>query len=52
MADKVVYIAKDPVKERLKPLKAKLKAQGAGAKLTQKEIEQVLLDIMEMLRIE
>ena len=47
MADKIVVVAKDPVKERLKMAKAKVKTMGAGTKLTQQEIEEVLKDILD-----
>lgn len=52
MSHKEIVIAKDPVKERLKGLKAKLKTQGQGAKLTQKEMEATLLDLLEKIGVE
>lgn len=52
MSYKEVVIVKDPVKERLKAVKAKLKTQGQGPKLTQKEMEEALLDLMEKAGIE
>lgn len=43
-----IVIPKDPIKERLKLTKAKLKQ---GTKLTQKEIEEAILDLIERLTI-
>ena len=50
MADKIVVIIKDPVKERLNAVKDKLKAKQAGKDtLTQREIEDALEDILNYL---
>ena len=46
---KEVPIPKDPVKERLRAVKGKLKNKQG---LTQKEMEEALLDLMEKAGIE
>lgn len=52
MADIPVVVAKDPVKERLRAIKAKLNSPGvAGKKLTPQEIEDTLADILKHLEI-
>ncbi len=50
MADKIVAVAKDPVKERLRAVKDKLRAKQPGKDtLTQREIEDALEDILNHL---
>lgn len=52
MADIKVVIATDPAKDRLRAVKTKLKAAGGSNKLTQKEIEDTLKDILDRLEID
>ncbi len=52
MADKIVVITKDPVKERLKAVKDKLEVRPIGkTSLTLREIEDALEDILYHLRL-
>lgn len=46
-----IPIPKDPKKERLKLKLSKLKSQGSGNKLTQKELEESIEDILDLLGI-
>lgn len=46
-----VSIPKDPKKDRLRLKLSKLKSQGIGNKLTQKEIEESIEDILEILGV-